>query len=454
MKLRKYQEDLFFEILLKLDTIDKLMVQAPMGYGKTHILATLTEYFIKQNQKVWILVHRKELIYQSLEKLSKLGIEASVIQSEFDFEHNNPVQVVSIQTAVRKLKTFKAPDIIICDEAHHSPAPTYKRIYDNFSKAKLIGLTATPIRTAGEGFDKIFQEMICGKTAEELIKMNYLSLPKIYSRPIKFNLDEIKVKRGDYENSELYKQMNKREIYGDFIQTYNKFAKNKQTIAFAVNIEHSKNIVKSFNDANISAVHIDGKTPNKIRDQIISDFRVGKYQVLSNVDLISEGFDVPDCECIILARPTKSLTKYLQMVGRGMRIADNKDFAIILDHSDCVKMHGFPQQNRKWSLKPRLKKQIEDQDKEIRGKDIETGMIYNLSEVPYNADVELIEVDFSQVRFEILYTLCQIQNGWKIFLEKFHIPYIPELEYFAKTCKKSNDWLNKQYQKYGYIEFT
>lgn len=250
----------------------------------------------------------------------------------------------------------------ITDENHHSKATTYRKIYDAFPNAKRIGVTATPIRLDGSGLGDVNDALVVGVSAKWLIEHHYLA-PYDYYAPSIADLTGIKVQHGEYETKSVEKAMLKTAVFGDAIRYYRQLAGGKQAICYCVSVAHSRAMAEQFNAYGISAMHIDGETPKHERDEVIAKFRRGDIAILCNVDLISEGFDVPDCECAILLRPTKSLTLYIQQSMRCMRYKNNKR-AIILDCVGNYARFGMPDADREWNLQGRKKDKKERQQED------------------------------------------------------------------------------------------
>jgi superfamily II DNA or RNA helicase len=242
-------------------------------------------------------------------------------------------------------------------------------------------------------------------------------------------------------------------LIGNLLKEWKEKAEGKRTIVFAINVEHSKQIIQCYTEAGIPAEHLDGTTPADERRAILRRFESGKTMVLSNVGIATEGFDLPAIECCQLVRPTKSLALYLQMVGRALRPAEGKDRAIVLDHSDSVFEHGFPEQDREWTLHGIVKKE----KKKIVYLDKETQTTYEPRELPNHIkDVDLIEVNYDEVRIADLDRLVKEgkQRGRKQhwayykFIEKYQKPTEFEIDYFAKKIESQNGWAYYEKRKY------
>lgn len=302
------------------------------------------------------MVHRMELIDQIVKTLmNSYGLEAGIIQAGFRQHPELALQVASVQTLSRRLEnwTEKKFDFIIVDEAHHVPADSYMKIINAFPDAKLLGVTATPYRLSGEGFTDIFEELIVSPSVKEFIDMGVLSKYDYYSvRPnseIQRELDQIKkFQSGDYTDADMTRICDNDHIRAQVVETYLKYAKGKKGIIYTINKEHNYNLCQDFREHGIRTVAIDSSTPSEIRTRYINDFKNGKIDIICNVNIFSEGFDCPDIEFIQLARPTQSLSMFLQQVGRGLRISEGKEKCLFLDNVGLYNRFGFPSTKRKW----------------------------------------------------------------------------------------------------------
>ena len=343
MELRDYQSDLISEVFTAYDEGFKApCIVLPCGGGKSVILAEIAKIYTAMDKRVLFLVHRKELCGQIFSTFVRYGVRMENCDIEM-------VQTVSRRISRACGTLIRRPDLIITDENHHSLAKTYKRIYDYFSDVSRIGVTATPERIDGSGLDDVNDKLIVGVTAKWLIAHGYLSSYDYYAPLI--DMPKFHIKHGDFIQSEVadFFAKNRSKVYGDVIRHYKNIAGGKQAIAYLPTVESSKDTALEFLNAGITAAHIDGGTPKAERDSIISAFRSGEVKILCNVDIVSEGFDVPDCECVILLRPTKSLILYTQQAMRCMRFKEGKR-AIIIDHVNNLKRFGFPDRDREWLL--------------------------------------------------------------------------------------------------------
>lgn len=350
MRLRAYQkEQIDSTFRAWAEGYRRVMAQLPTGGGKTILFSHISRSFIEEGEGVLVIAHRKELIVQAKDKLETItGLECGVIKAGYPCEYHKDVQVASIQSLSRR-KHRPEVGLVIFDEAHHCSSKTYSDIIEQYPNAYILGVTATPCRTDGQGFQFLFDKLIPGVSPKQLIADNYLCPFKLYAaKPI--STKGVRTTAGDYNQKQLEDRA--MALIGDVYPTWEKHAEGLQTIIFAVSVNHSKEMVEKFVEEGIAAEHIDGTTPDGEREQIIERFRNRETMVLSNVGIFTEGFDVPGIEAVQVVRPTMSLSLHLQMLGRGLRPAENKNHCIFIDHSDNWMEHGLPDEDREWSLFP------------------------------------------------------------------------------------------------------
>ncbi len=333
-----------------------MLLQAPTGSGKTVIAAQLIHGAEERGSPCIFFAHRRELIYQCSDKLKEFGVTHGMIMSG-EFEDSWPlVQIASIDTfrarAMKRQKLKWPPaKVVIIDEAHRSLAPTYLKMIERYKDmgAVILGLTATPMRADGKGLGHVYDHMVQTPNVQELINRGYLVMPKHFAPTIP-DLMGVKTTRGDYNETQLQEVMDRNELVGDTISNWMRLAGDRQTIVFASGVAHSIHLRDEFLKAGVKAAHIDGTTPDYERDKIIKQVRERKIQVICNCMVLTEGFDEPSLSCCVLARPTKNYGLYLQMAGRVLRPADNKEDAYIIDHSGAVYRHGRVNEPFMWSL--------------------------------------------------------------------------------------------------------
>ena len=354
IKLFDYQEDMKERIEKALRLHRSVMAQMPTGTGKTYLLTAVIDSFVSNNpmEKVWIVAHRRELVSQIDETVRKFhSYYASNTSSLL-----SSVKAMSIQRLMRHYDEIEEePGMIVIDEAHHALAKTYKEMWERFPKAKFLGLTATPCRLNGKGFTDLFDVLVQSWSVPEFISKGRLAtydFVSIKSDGVTQRLIDSLQKRGadgDYQNKEMDMLLNKKPSIERLYQSLEEFGKDRKGIVYAINISHAQKITKLYQEHGVKAIAIDSKTPAVERQQDIEAFKKGDIQVLVNVDIFSEGFDCPDVEFVQLARPTLSLAKYLQMVGRGLRVAKGKKNCVIIDNVGLYRVFGLPSQVWNWN---------------------------------------------------------------------------------------------------------
>jgi DNA repair protein RadD len=354
-QLRPYQDEMIARIRGELRLHNSVLCQAPTGAGKTALAAFMLGSASKRQKRSFFICHRAELVEQTAATFEKVGIEYGVIAAGFPLNPMQPVQICSIDTLKGRINRYQPPDLVVWDECHHTAAAGWKRVKDAYSAAKHVGLSATPERLDGKGLDELFDALVPGPSVKWLIDQGYLSKYRAFSPPGP-NMAGVHSRMGDYVRGENEAAMDKPTITGDAIKHYIRYAAGKSAVAFCVSVKHSQHVAASFRAAGIVAAHLDGSMDKTERKRIVQAFRRREIQVLCNVDLFGEGFDLPSLECSILLRPTQSLSLYLQQVGRCLRPDAGKEYALILDHAGNIARHGLPDDDREWSLEGRKKK--------------------------------------------------------------------------------------------------
>lgn len=346
--LRNYQHNIKQSLASEWNQHCSVMVQMPTGTGKTHLLASVIYDWLEEaeHKSVWIVAHRRELVEQIEETVARYGITPK----------DGIVKVLSIQWLSRHFNDMKdeRPSLIVIDEAHHALAGTYKELWRHYPEAKKLGMTATPCRLNRKGFTDLFEVLITSDGIADFIKQGWLS-PFDYVS-IRSNSEDQRLidgleKRGadgDFQVKEMDKVLNRRPSIERLYESVRQYAHGKKGIVYAVSISHARNITSYYKEHGMNAVAIDSKTPAKLRKEMVEDFRQGKIKVLVNVDVFSEGFDCPDVEFVQMARPTLSLAKYLQQVGRGLRKTDGKETCMLIDNVGLYRLFGLPTAYRDW----------------------------------------------------------------------------------------------------------
>lgn len=345
--LRDYQQSAVRRVIEAWTCRRSVLVQMPTGTGKTRVLAAIVGEELEaggatEDGGVWIIAHRRELVGQ---------INTTVRQ----FLAGRRIKVCSVQWLARHLNDIShRPRLIVIDEAHHALADTYRELWRRYPEAKKLGMTATPCRMNRRGFTDLFDTLITSDSIADFIRKGWLSAFDYVS--IRSDSDDQRLidgleKRGtdgDYQIKEMNAVFNRRPTIERLYESVRQYADGKKGIVYAISISHARNIAAYYKEHGINAVAIDSRTPANERKCLIEDFKQGKIQVLVNVDVFSEGFDCPDVEFIQLARPTLSLAKYLQQVGRGLRKTDGKESCVLIDNVGLYRLFGLPTTDRDW----------------------------------------------------------------------------------------------------------
>lgn len=325
----------------------RLCCVLPCGAGKTAIFCYLAylNTIKKASNRVLILLHRKELLKQTIDAFKSFQI------------NTDHINIAMIQSFKNTLKTgIKSYSLIIIDECHHATSNSFKAVLNAYSKTALIGFTATPARLDGKPLGEIFDHLIVGVDYSYLIQNKYLSDYDYFSPDLNFNFSEWKLKSGDFDSTDNALHLDKKAIYGDILKYLNL---KKKTIIYSPTVDYSKKLEAQINNFFKSSVakEFNGKTSQNERDQIINDFKNDKIKIIINVDLIGEGFNVPSCDCVFLLRATQSLTLYIQQAGRALRADPNNPNkrASIFDFVGNIYRFGFPDAPRVWSLSSTIK---------------------------------------------------------------------------------------------------
>lgn len=330
----------------------RLVLVMPTGGGKTIVASAMIHSAIAKGSRALFFAHRRELVDQTIDKLSQWGVHSGVIMAH-DRRRDDwlPVQVASVMTLVRRLDRKPRADIVVVDECHHATSESYQKVLDAYPDAVIIGLTATPWRSDRVGLNDIYEDSILACTPAELMHIGALVEYEAFAYDAP-DLHSIKIRAGDFDQKALGLACNTKVLVGAVVREYLAHAAGRRGIVFPVNIAHSNTLVDEFRTAGFSAAHVDCNTATGERKQAMDDFRSGKLTILSSVGVLTEGFDAPAAEVCILARPTKSLTLYLQMIGRVLRPSPDtgKQKALVHDHSGNMIRHGFVEDDRDYAL--------------------------------------------------------------------------------------------------------
>jgi len=356
--LREYQIEWIEKIYRAWDRGQrKVLAQLPTAAGKTVALAHISNDFFLAGRKILVLAHRLELVEQAADKLSAIiGAEVGIIKHGYPAHLTRKIQVGSVQTLSRRNLAQILPKIglLICDEAHHATAKTYREIFNFYENVPILGVTATPKREDGQGFKELFDVLVEGIDTHSLIKTGYLSPYKLFVTSSSISTIGIKKSKSnnDYAKNDLALAVTTQVSLDNIFENWSKFAHRKKTLIFAASITHSKAIATYFQTRGVECEHLDAQTPEKERKAILNRFSAGITQIITNYQIVTEGYDCPNIECVYCLRPTTSSTLWLQMVGRSLRTAPNKKYATIIDLTENWKIHGLPDDNRQWLLSP------------------------------------------------------------------------------------------------------
>lgn len=375
MILRKYQTDLVNDIRAAFASgLKSVCAVAPTGAGKSLVFKEIAQLASAKNKSVCIVVHRDTLLRQAYGKMDDAGATYGIIAAGYTPRRRELIQIASAQSLVRRLENHEF-DLLIFDEAHLSCAPTWRKLIDRWSKAHVLGFTATPVLMGGRGLDSVYQKLVIGPTIRGLIDDGFLVEPIAYGPVRTIDISGVRTRSGDYDLQDLEKIVDTPKIMGDVIAEVSKICPGVPTMIFCLSIQHSKDVAEAFSAAGLRATSVDGKMDRReIRDRIagLSD---GRYQYLSSCDLLGIGFDAPAVSCAISLRHTKSLGLYIQQAGRALRpvyapgydlntragrlasiAASVKPKAFLLDHVGNFIRHGLVDDEREWFIEGKKKR--------------------------------------------------------------------------------------------------
>ena len=365
MELRPYQEKAVNDLRESIRRGNRrIILQAATGSGKTICAAAIAKGTVEKGNNLLFLVNKRDLVYQAVNRFTDFGLgeHVGVIMSGEESCLLKQIQIGTIQTYHRRSRTddpcwvpwFHDAQTIIVDEAHSSLSRTYMDVLNKYENRVIIGLTATPARSDERPLGQIYQDMVSISSVRELTEQGYL-VPAEYYAPEKYDLDKIKIVRGDYDQKQLGEKVDRPKLVGNLYEQWARLAGGRQTIGFAVNVKHSKHIRDEFSRRGVNIAHIDAHTPPDEREYIYRSFETGDIQYITNCRVATEGCDLPIASCIQIAAPSKFITRYIQMGGRGLRPHPGKTDCIIIDHTGCVQSHGFLDDDIEWTLEGKEK---------------------------------------------------------------------------------------------------
>lgn len=339
----------------------RVCLQLPTGGGKTVVASHLIQKLLGAGKKVLFLVHLKELIEQTAKTLVKENIFFGIINPDYPFKPSQQLYLASVQTLIRRKEKINfVPDWIIFDEFHHAVSNSNQELLSYYHKLnpslRLTGLTATPRRLDGKGLAAVADAIVCGKQTSWLMENNFLSKYRMFLPPNDIDFSKVHILGGEYKLDEVDSAVQGSNVFGSAVSHYLDYVNGEQALVFCTSITASMKIQAMFADAGVVAAHLDGGMSKHERSHVVERFSMGEIKVLTNCSLISEGFDVPACNAVFLLRPTQSLSLYLQQIGRGLRRSPDGKECYIFDHVGNVDRHGFPDDDREWTLADSPKK--------------------------------------------------------------------------------------------------
>lgn len=362
-----HQSDMISDVRKNLRTYRRVLLQSPTGSGKT-IMSLIMHSNASQKGKVsFFICHRRELIDQTAGTFRKNGLDFGIIAADYEPDYSKKIQICSIDTLKNRLDKIPTPDLCVWDECQHIAAAGWARVQAHFDSAFHIGLSATPERLSGEGLDDYFDYMVLGPPVRWLIDNGFLADYRLFSVPGCDMSNAATTSEREYKASDAETAIDKPEIIGDIVKTWQKYADGRLTIGFAPTVAMSKKFTQAFCDAGIPAIHLDGNTPKKERRSLLRRFASGEFKVAFNVGLFGEGYDLAansgmdvTIGYVIDAAPTQAVSMWLQRCGRGLRKQDGK--SIIADHAGNALRHGLPCSDRQWSLSSKKRSRAKQDD--------------------------------------------------------------------------------------------
>jgi ATP-dependent helicase IRC3 len=332
----------------------RVIVSLPTGTGKTVVFAHFPRV-LKMKKRLLVLAHREELLLQARDKFRSIDpeLKAEIEQAGTHAAADAKVVIASVPTLARsgaRLSRLQPDEfsIVVVDEAHHAVAPSYRRIFDHFGLFEpnvsryLIGFTATPRRGDKQGLGEVFEEVCYARDMREMIADRYLCPITGWRVDTDLSLDHVKVRHGDFIESQLARAVNIPLRNSLLVKAYRDFTPGRRAIVFCVDVAHAKDVHRAFADAGIRAAPIWGELSRDQRRSTLAAFSAGEIDVITNCNVLTEGFDEPRVDCVIMARPTKSKLLYAQMVGRGTRLHPGKRDLMVIDVADNSRSHQLP----------------------------------------------------------------------------------------------------------------
>jgi DNA repair protein RadD len=359
--LRDYQRDLLARTAAAIREHRRVCVQAPTGAGKTTVFAVLVAAAVAAGMRVLVLATRTRLVRQIHDRLDSIDVRHGVIAASLRglTSWSQPVQVASVDTLYRRcIADQKMPlpsaDVVVFDEAHLALGASRQAILNSYPNAWQFGFTATPAKTSGASLRDQFDALIMGPAVSDLVASGMLVRPRIFNTPIVSAKDLKSVgtdgKTGDYRTGRLSELMSRPKLIGDVIENWLAIANGQRTLVFACDKAHGAELLMKFRQAGVAAEQLTDDDDDTTREEVIARLEAGVTTVVINCFLLSYGIDIPLVDCVVLARPTRSVVMYLQSIGRGMRPAPGKEYFTLIDHGRVIENLGRPLYDRDWSL--------------------------------------------------------------------------------------------------------
>ena len=353
-ELRPYQRECVTSIVASYKKgLRRVLVSLPTGTGKTVIFASFPRA-LRMKRKLLILAHRDELLEQAVDKLQRVApdVPVAIVQGQRRASDEARVLVASVATLGRSESSRLAaldPDefsVVVVDEAHHAVAPTYRRILDHFGLFSggdrlLVGFTATPRRGDGQDLGDVFEEIVYSRSIEEMVREEWLCPITGWRVSTNVDLDRVPMRRGDFVESQLARTVNVGERNVAVVRAYHDFAKGRRAIVFCADVAHAQAMAEAFTEGGVSSRAVWGAMPREERRESLTALSEGTTAVLTNCNLLTEGFDEPRVDCIVMARPTRSRLLYAQMIGRGTRTHAGKENLVVIDVADNSRQHSL-----------------------------------------------------------------------------------------------------------------
>lgn len=419
MKLRLYQKEDLTKILSSLQSNTGVLYQLVTGGGKSVIISEVVLHY--HDKKILFLAHRRELLLQMRTRLIKSGLQVGVMMSDMEEELDDNIVVASIQTAIRSKRIDSLLqhdwDMIIIDEAHHLRSPSYDKLLDILIKnnpgVKLFGVTATPYRSDKKDFGLYFQDLITSVEPSVLVQQGFLSDIQVLSCKLSDIDKEVVRYDNDYQASSLSLYMRKPKYLQYLVDIYREKADGKQMIVFCVDTQHASMVIETYKSNGYTSLgYIDSMTTLQDRDSILSSFREGSLQIIVCIETLTEGVDLPETNVVQIARPTKSIILYLQMVGRGTRPKKDGSKLILLDCGNCMLEHGHPYSPKEWSLNGEVDPNHKRKNKKIvrRKKHNNTFIFTDFEDIEEGEFDELVEMSFEDYLINVSSSIDNLKN--------------------------------------------